>query len=62
VLCDRLKRSGRPLILCGARRRPAKFLRQAGFVEHLGKDNIQPHLEGAQARARQIDEALSLAL
>ena len=60
VLCDRLKRSGRPLILCGARRQPAKFLRQAEFVEHIGQDNIQPHIEAALERARQTYENLAL--
>ena len=62
VLCDRLKRSGRPLILCGARRQPAKSLKRAEFVEHIGQDNIQPHIDGALARARQAYEALSLSL
>ncbi len=62
VLCDRLKRSGRPLILCGARRQPAQFLRRADFVEHIGKDNIQPHIDGALARARGTHEALALSL
>jgi SulP family sulfate permease len=54
VLCDRLKRSGRTLILCGARRQPAKFLRQAAFVRRIGKDNIQPDVEAALAHAREI--------
>jgi sulfate permease, SulP family len=60
VLCDRLKRSGRPLILCGARRQPAKFLRQAEFVDYIGKDNIQPHIEAALERARQTYDNLAL--
>jgi SulP family sulfate permease len=62
VLCDRLKRSGRPLILCGALRQPAQFLRRADFVEHIGKDNIQPHIDGALARARETHEVLALSL
>lgn len=53
-LSDRLKRSGRTLLLCGARHQPAQLLEQAEFVEHVGKDNILPHVEAALRRARQI--------
>jgi SulP family sulfate permease len=56
---DRLKRSGRTLLLCGARRQPAEFLEQAEFIEHIGKDNIHPHVEAALRRARQIYEGFS---
>ena len=35
-LCDRLGRSGRSLILCGARQQPAKALQQAQFADHVG--------------------------
>jgi SulP family sulfate permease len=54
AFCDRLKRSGRPLILCGARRQPAKFLARGEFIEHIGRDNIQPHIDGALSRAVEI--------
>ena len=50
--CDRLKKSGRTLVLCGARHQPAAFLDQAEFVEHVGKHNIVPHVQAALARAR----------
>jgi SulP family sulfate permease len=55
-LCDRLKKSGRTLVLCGARDQPARFLQQAEFIDHIGKDNIQPHVQAAIKRARQIFE------
>ena len=51
---DRLARSGRTLLLCGARRQPAAFLHQAEFIEHVGPDNILPHVQAAIERARQI--------
>jgi sulfate permease, SulP family len=54
VLSDRLKKSGRTLLLCGARLQPAAFLEQAEFVEHVGKENIQPNVEAALTRARQV--------
>jgi SulP family sulfate permease len=53
-LSDRLKRSGRHLVLCGARDQPALFLQQAEFIDHVGKDNIQPHVQAALVRAREI--------
>jgi SulP family sulfate permease len=55
-LNDRLVRSGRTLLLCGARRQPAAFLDQAEFVEHVGRDNILPHVQAAIERAKQIAE------
>jgi SulP family sulfate permease len=54
VLNDRLKASGRTLILCGAREQPAAFLEQAEFIEHVGERNIAPNVEAALTRAREI--------
>jgi SulP family sulfate permease len=51
---DRLKKSGRILLLCGARHQPARFLDQAEFVEHVGQENILPHVEAALQRAQEI--------
>jgi sulfate permease, SulP family len=53
-LSDRLKKSGRTLLLCGARHQPARFLEQAEFVDHVGPQNILPHVQAALARAREI--------
>ena len=58
-LHDRLKKSGRHLILCGARQQPARFLDQARFVAHIGAENIVPHVEAALARARQLHGAVA---
>ncbi|MBI4902231.1 MAG: STAS domain-containing protein [Acidobacteria bacterium] len=55
-LADRLKKSGRILLLCGARAQPRVFLRQAEFVEHIGRENILPHLRGALERAERVNE------
>jgi SulP family sulfate permease len=59
ALSDRLKRSGRTLVLCGARDQPALLLHQAEFVEHVGKHNIVPHVKAALERARQIRSRFS---
>jgi sulfate permease, SulP family len=53
-LADRLHASGRTLILCGARPQPAKFMRQAEFEQHVGKENICPHIAAALERARAV--------
>jgi SulP family sulfate permease len=54
VLNDRLRASGRTLIVCGARQQPAAFLEQAEFIEHVGGRNIVPNVEAALLRAREI--------
>jgi len=56
---DRLKRSGRTLVLCGARHQPAEFLAQAEFVSHVGKENLVPHVQAALDRAREIRSRFS---
>ena len=58
-LSDRLKKSGRSLILCGAPSQPAELLHQAEFVQHVGADNIVPHVQAALDRARQIRAGFS---
>jgi SulP family sulfate permease len=54
VFNDRLKTSGRRLILCGARHQPAQFLHQAEFIDHVGANNIVAHVQAALARAQQV--------
>jgi sulfate permease, SulP family len=54
-LADRLKKSGRTLLLCGAREQPESLLEQAEFIEHVGKENILPHVAAALERAEQIN-------
>ena len=54
-LAVRLTKSGRTLLLCGAREQPKRLLAQAEFVEHVGIENILPHVSAALERARQIN-------
>jgi SulP family sulfate permease len=56
---DRLKRSGRTLVLCGARDQPAAFLDQGEFVETVGPNNIVPHVRAALERAQDIRSGLT---
>jgi SulP family sulfate permease len=56
-LADRLRASGRTLLLCGAREQPEAVMRQAQFHEHLGNGNLCANIEIALARAAEIHAA-----
>ena len=58
-LAERLRKSGRTLLLCGAREQPARLLKRAEFVEHVGAKNILPHVSAALDRAREINNGFS---
>ncbi len=51
---DRLRKTGRILLLCGAREQPAKMLKQVGFMRQIGKENILPDVQSALNRAREL--------
>jgi SulP family sulfate permease len=51
---ERLRKSGRVLLLCGARGQPARLLAQSNFVAHVGEENVLPHIEAALERAREL--------
>lgn len=53
-LSERLRKSGRALVLCGARHQPSEMLKKAEFREVVGKKNICPHVQAALKRAREI--------
>jgi SulP family sulfate permease len=57
VFAKRLRKSGRTLLLCGACNQPAHLLHRADFLEHIGRENILPHIEAALQRARDINSA-----
>jgi len=52
---ERLRKSGRTLLLCGAREQPAELLSRTDLVHEIGRENILPHVQAALARAREID-------
>jgi len=54
-LADRLRKSGRTLLLCGARKQPANLLERAEFMEHVGRRNILPSISAAIERAREVN-------
>ncbi len=56
-LSARLRKSGRTLLLCGARDQPLAMLTSGDFLDHLGRENLLPHVEAAIERAKQINAA-----
>lgn len=55
-VADVLHKSGRTLILCGAREQPELLMEKAEFEEHVGAENICPNVEAALARAQKLYE------
>ena len=55
-LAVKLHAAGRILILCGARPQPAKLMHQAEFEQHVGRENICPHITEALERAKALYE------
>jgi SulP family sulfate permease len=51
---DRLHKSGRELIFCGAPKQPAALMHQSEFHEHVGELNICPNIKAALERAAEI--------
>lgn len=58
-LADKLHASGRSLILCGARHKPAELMRQSEFERHLGRENICPDIQTALERADTVYRQLT---
>ena len=57
VFAERLRKSGRTLLFCGARDQPAQLLQKAEFVEQIGHENVLPHVQAALDRAREVNAA-----
>jgi sulfate permease, SulP family len=53
-LAAEVRASGRTLLLCGAREQPARLMAQASFAQHVGEENICPHVSAAIERARAV--------
>lgn len=54
MLSDRLRKTRRILLMCGARHQPAQMLKRAEFIQHVGRENILPHVEAALKQAREV--------
>ncbi|HWG18179.1 MAG TPA: STAS domain-containing protein, partial [Acidobacteriaceae bacterium] len=56
-LADAVHTSGRSFILCGAREQPTRLMRQTEFQQHVGAENICPHVTAAIERAKTVRAA-----
>jgi SulP family sulfate permease len=54
MLNDRLVKSGRTMLICGARRQPAQLLKRSDFIDHVGKEHILPHIQAALQHAERM--------
>lgn len=59
VFAERLRKTGRTLLLCGARDQPAELLSKTDFVDELGRRNILPNVQAALDRAQEIGASFS---
>ena len=50
----RLQRTGRTLLLCGARDQPQHIIAGSDFLKHVGPANVLPNVQAALTRVRQI--------
>jgi SulP family sulfate permease len=53
-LADRLHKSGRELIVCGAQPQPSALMASADFHQHVGLANVCPNTAAALARAEDL--------
>jgi SulP family sulfate permease len=53
-LADQLQKSGRSMLVCGARPQPAALMQEAGFERHIGSENICANINEALKRADEI--------
>ncbi len=53
-LADRLQKSGRSMLVCGARPQPAALMHEAGFDRHISAENICENISAALKRAEAI--------
>src|SRR5579863_2004635 len=56
TFADRLRASGRTLLVCGARDQPAELISGTEFMEDIGPENVLPNVQAAIARAHEIAE------
>ncbi len=56
-LAERLRATGRDLLVCGAPSQPRALMERSGFADKIGRENLCEHVLAALARARQLHEA-----
>ena len=59
VFAERLRKTGRTLLMCGARDQPAELLARTDFMDEVGQRNILPNIQEALDRAREVGASFS---
>ena len=54
VFARQLHKSGRTMLLCGARNQPKELLEKSDFLAELGEQNMLPHIDAALERAKEV--------
>jgi SulP family sulfate permease len=57
---DRLRASGRTMLLCGAMEQPSNLLKRSNFIKHLGEENIMPNIQAALERAEELKKVYDM--
>ena len=58
-IADRVRESGRTLLLCGAREQPAALMKAAAFHQHVGDRNICQNILKALERAEELHRSVA---
>ena len=51
---ERLRKTGKTLLLCGARNQPSQLISRSDFLKHVGPENVLPNIREALARVNEI--------
>ena len=51
---ERLHKTGKTLLLCGARNQPSRLISRSTFLKHVGPENVLPNIQAALARVNEI--------
>lgn len=51
---ERLRKTGKTLLLCGARNQPSQLISRSDFLKHVGPENVLPNIQAALARVNEI--------
>jgi SulP family sulfate permease len=51
---ERLRKTGKTLLLCGARNQPSQLISRSDFLKRVGPENVLPNIKSALARVNEI--------
>jgi sulfate permease, SulP family len=51
---ERLHKTGKTLLLCGARHQPSQLFSRSDFLKRIGPENVLPNIQAALARVNEI--------